>query len=216
MRSLPRLAPALAALVALVLLATGCTGDGDGVDTPARPGESRTDVDTPELRTIKSDAGVEDCPTPVAGATAGKLPALTLACLGGGPDVDLATLRGPMIINIWQAACQACRTEMPVLGAFHRRYGAQVPVLGIDQNDTLPAKALELAGQRDATYPQLADPGGDLLTEAAFARVKGYPFTAFVDADGVIVAQKAGGLKTLDELVDLTQKSLGVELEGPA
>ena len=113
-----------------------------------------------------------------------RCPAVEVACLGGGPTVDLSSLRGPMVINFWQNQCVQCEQEMPILQAFHEEYGDQVAVLGVDSADRFPGTALEQLLERGVTYPQLADPGGDLQDTETFARVRGYPYLAFVDADG--------------------------------
>ena len=203
---------ALLTVAVCALLLAGCSGDDKAPmlfpdDNP--PLESSVEVDTPELRALKADAGVEDC---VPGPGGGELPAVTVACLGGGPAVDLSTLRGPMLINIWQSACTACEKEMPILQAFHEEYADRVPVLGIDSTDVFPGTALEQLRDRGVTYPQLADPGGDLQDTEAFARVRGYPYLAFVDEAGEITYEKFGAVESADELHRLVEEHLGVTL----
>lgn len=196
-----------AALGAAVLLLTGCTADD--VPVPG-PGAADVDVDTPQLRAIKSEAGIEDC-APGKASDSG-LPDLTLPCLGGGPDVDLAGLRGPLVINLWQSYCAPCRKEMPALQEFYEKHGDQVPVLGIDGTDVQPEAALEFAKKVGATYPQLADPGGDLSGQSPFPVIRGYPYLAIVDADGDLAYQQFGGVDSYDELVDLVEEHLGTSL----
>src|SRR5262245_24010299 len=95
------IAAALAAGTVLAL--TACSAG----DLPSPPGEAKVDVDTPALRALKSRTSVEPCsPGDRAG---GGLPELTLSCLGGGRDVDLDTLRGPMVVNLWASNCGPCR-----------------------------------------------------------------------------------------------------------
>jgi len=190
---------ALALAAVAVLLLGGCDADVPG------PGRSDVDVDTPALRELKAEAGVEDC---VPGDGDNELPALTLPCLGGGESVDLSTLSGPMIINVWGSYCGPCRKEMPALQQFHRRYGDTVPVLGIDLNDTQPDAALALARDTGATYPSLADPDGDLQERV---RVVAPPTFIWLRADGSYT-QSAGGLDSLDEVVEQATEHLGVEL----
>ncbi len=207
-------ARAAAAAVALVLAAglAGCSSGHDFVPGPnpaPGPGPAQVDVDTPDLRALKADAGIEPCRP---GPGGGGLPALTLPCLGGGASVDLSTLRGPMLINVWQSACDECRVEMPVLQEFHEQYADTVPLLGLDMADTFPGSALELAQDGGVTYPLVADPGGDLMGEKGFPRIPGYPDTIFVDADGEVAYTKIGVIDSLDDLRDLVRQHLGVDL----
>ena len=215
MRSV-RVAPAGALLAALLAatLVTGCTGGGN-TDVVPPPGDPSVALDTPDLVDLKAKAGIEDCPTPDPSSdpAPSKLPAVTLACLGGGPAVDLSTLRGPMVVNLWGSACGPCRTEMPVLGRFADEHGDQVAVLGVDTIDTFPAKALEQAGKRGASYPQLADQDGALLEQPEFARAaRGLPYTAFVDADGTVRGEHQGAIDSVDQLADLVSTYLGVQV----
>ena len=185
------------------------SGKADLIPPPDGPPPSSVEVDTPELRELKAEAGLEDCqPGPGGGA----LPAVQVACLGGGPTVDLSSLRGPMVINIWQSACTQCENEMPILQSFHEIYGDQVPVLGIDSTDVRPGTALQQLAERGVTYPQLADPGGDLQDTDEFARVRGYPYLAFVDESGAIAYEKFGAVESADELESLVEQHLGVSL----
>jgi hypothetical protein len=101
---------------------------------------------------------------------------------------------------------------MPILQAFHEQYGEQVPVLGIDSTDVYPGTALEQLRDRGVTYPQLADPGGDLQDTDEFARVRGYPYLALVDANGEIAYEKFGAVDSADELESLVKEHLGVSL----
>jgi thiol-disulfide isomerase/thioredoxin len=191
----------LPALAAAVLLLAGCN------DSPVAPGQSSVQVDTPELRQLKHEAGVEPCR---AGAgDSGALPAVKLACLGGGPSVDLATLQGPLVLNFWASNCAPCRSEMPALQAFHQKYGDRVPLIGIDYLDVLPGAALDLVKKTGVTYPLLADPGGDIQTTDI--RPPGLPYFVFLAADGT-VSEAAGGIDSAEQLVDLVKKNLGVTL----
>lgn len=204
---------ALATASACVLLVAGCSGgDGDKADVLTYDGgqpASSVAVDTPELRQLKDEAGLEDCePGPGGGA----LPAIEVACLGGGTPVDLSSLRGPMLINLWQSACTQCEKEMPILQAFHEEHGERVAVLGIDSTDVRPGTALEQLAERGVTYPQLADPGGDLQDTEAFARVRGYPYLGFLDESGAITYEKLGAVESTEELESLVEEHLGVRL----
>lgn len=193
---------ALAATAAVLLLLTGCDGGG-----ASPPGESDVEVDTPELREQKAAAGIEDC---VPGTGSSDLPDLTLPCLGGGPDVDLSTLQGPLMINLWYSACGPCRAEMPILQQFHEQHADQVALIGLDI-ETYPGSAIDFAEEVGATYPQLADPGGTIFDDADLGLRPAFPQTIFVAEDGTVSAV-AGEVESLTELEDLVDQRLGVRL----
>jgi thiol-disulfide isomerase/thioredoxin len=187
---------------------SGGTDHHDAVRTPA-PGPSDINEDTPQLRALKAKAHIEPC-TP--GSASGALPAVTLPCLGGGRPVDLSTLKGPMLISFWFAGCGPCRKEMPALEAFDRAHGDRVPVLGVDYQDLYPASAIAMMRRHGATYPSLADPGGDLAETKTFAKIPGMPMLFFVDAQGHIAFAHPGGVTSESQVVDLVRQHLGVDL----
>ena len=173
--------------VLLAVLLSACTS-GTGIDV--RPPDVQ--VDTPALREAKQRIGMEDC---VPG------------------DVELSALRGPLVINLGQAFCEPCRKEMPALEAFHQKYGDKVAVLGIDFNDVNPAGALRLAEDTKATYPSIADPGGELMAEETFAVARrGLPAFVFVDESGAVVGQASGGVHSVAEVKDLVAEHFGITL----
>lgn len=201
-------------LPALLLLAAlaGCSADTEGPGL--MPGPPDVEVDTAALRAAKERIGMADCEPGTAqpGAVEGGLPDLTLPCFGGGPDVDLTTLRGPMVINLWQAFCQPCRKEMPALEGFTQEHGAKVAVLGIDYNDVHPEAAMKLAEDTGATYPSVADPGGDFRGIEGFGVVRGLPTWIFLDADGKVTHVEATSVDSVAEIEDLVAEHLGVRL----
>ena len=194
----------------LLLLAAGCA------EPPDVPQDQPTsvDVDTPELRAQKKAAGIEDCPwskhrPPEEDA----LPGLSLPCLGGGPGVDLSTLQGPLVINLWAQWCEPCREELPYYQRLHEEGAGKVRVLGIDYLDPQPGGALALAEQTGVTFPSLADPDGRLREEW---RVRGLPGVLFVDADGRVTNPDGRPTYTVIEsyaqLTGLVREHLGVDL----
>jgi thiol-disulfide isomerase/thioredoxin len=198
----------LAALAAVVACAAGLTACSDD-DVPG-PGPSDVAVDTPELREQKAAAGIEDC---VPGPGGGGLPSLELPCLGGGPSVDLASLTGPLVINIWNTACGPCRKEMPALQQFHEQYGDQVALIGLDTTDTQPDQAIRFADMVGATYPQIADPGGEIFELEELRLTPAFPQFLFLDADGQLVSRYASGkIETLEQVVELVEDQMGLTL----
>ena len=191
------------AAVLLLTALTACDGCVPG------PGASDVAVDTAELRRQKAAAGIEDCEP---GTGASDLPDLTLPCLGGGPDVELSALEGPLVINLWNTACQPCLKEMPVLQEFHETYGDQVTLVGLDVTDTQPGSAISFADRVGATYPQLADPGGEIFEQDSLPVRALYPQFVLVGADGRVADPVTGGLESLDEVVAMVEDTLGIIL----
>lgn len=199
----------LAALVVAGFLLSGCADDrGFG----PLPGPAQIDVDTPDLRKAKREAGVEPCVPGDGEPVAGGLPELTLPCFGGGPDVDLSSLRGPLVVSVWASWCSPCRKEMPVLQAFHEQYGDRVPLLGIDYEDPQTAAAMSLVTETGVTYPLLADPQSSLSAQEPFPPLQGLPYLALVDEDGTVVWQDFEIIESEQQLVDLVETELGVAL----
>ena len=206
---------AAAAAVTLILLAlvAGCADDTTPSDG-GTPQASHVDVDTPALRAQKAAAGIADCaPAPAGEPVDGGMPELTLACLGGGPAVRLADLRGPLVVNLFAQWCEPCRTELPFYERLHREGKGKLAVLGIDYLDTQPAGALALAEDTGVSFPLLADPDGLLREEF---RIRGLPGVLFVDEDGRVTND--GGLPTFtvirsyDQLTSMVREHLGVRL----
>jgi cytochrome c biogenesis protein CcmG, thiol:disulfide interchange protein DsbE len=203
-----------AAIVAAVgLLVAGCgRGPVDDASYVFRPQSSPIKVDTPGLRAQKAAAGIPDCPKTSADAPvrSGGLPAITLPCLGGGRDVDLAGLTGsPTILNFWAQSCGPCRTESPLLESFQQAAGDRVRVIGVDWQDSQPGMAIAFAKALGITYPQLADP--EAATRAPL-QIGGLPTTLLVDAKGTVVRAQAGAFTSAQELSELVEHSLGVHV----
>jgi thiol-disulfide isomerase/thioredoxin len=194
----------VAAAVAVLTLTSAC----DDVPVP----DAKIDVDTPELVEAKDAAGIEDCAPATGTHVEGGMPSVTLPCLGGGPDVGVAGLRGPMLVSLWAYWCGPCREEIPVLQAFYDEHGDEVPLLGIDYQDAQPGGAIALMDELGATFPSLADPYGDLSAQEPLPVITGLPHLLFIDADGKIAFHQIGDVTSKRELESLVDEHLGVNL----
>ena len=206
-----------AAAAAAAVLVAACTPGQAGRDAPEdwsvpRLGPAKVDVDTPALRRAKRQAGIAACEPGSAPAVAGGLPPVTLPCFGGGPDVDLARLRGPLVVNLWAQWCAPCRREMPILQSFYARHAERVAVLGVNYQDVQPERAMEFARRAGVSYPLVADPDARLQAAPPLQRVVALPFWALVDADGRIAYQASTEIESAGELVRLVEQHLGVDL----
>ena len=185
--------PHLGGLLALALL-TGCaTGTPDEISSTTAADRTVTPAATAPR--------CEELPDEVVTASDDALPALTLACLGPGPDVSLDRLTGrPTLLNLWATWCLPCREEMPLLQEAFVRYGQDVRFLGVDTQDS-PEGAASLVSDLGIGYPQVLDPDGELLSALG---VRGLPVTLAIDESGRIVARSVGELdaQELQQLVE--------------
>jgi len=206
----------LAAVLTCLVLA-GCGpagGDGGGASGSAggtngsggSSARSAVDVDTPALRSLKRRAGIAACP---AAMSASGLPDVSLPCLGGGRAVSLSRLRGPLVINLFAQWCGPCRKELPYYQELSEKAHGRVQVLGVDYEDTLPARALDLARTSGVRYPLLADPSA--LLRKPFG-VRGLPGIVLVDRGGKVRPVQLRAFRSYAELRDVVQQQLGVTL----
>lgn len=207
--NLPRRGAVLVAVLASVVLLASCSGQTTA--TPRQQqAQAQVDVNTAALRAIKKRAGVEACPTPAGhGPVAGGMPAVTLPCLGGGQPVDLAKLRGPLVVNLFAQWCGPCRAELPYYQKLHQLGRGKVAVLGIDYQDPQPAGALQLAEAAGVSYPLLADPTAQLRVPF---RVRGLPGVVLVDAHGRVVHSELTEVGSYQQLRQMVQRYLHVSL----
>jgi len=120
--------------------------------------------------------------------------------------VDLAALRGPLVLNVWASWCPPCRAELPALAEVARSAGDRVAFLGIDVVDDAAA-ATALMQQLKVPYPSVADEQG--ATRGPLRWV-GPPVTYFVAADGRIAGEHRGQITSAAVLRGLIEKYLGV------
>ena len=148
---------------------------------------------------------------PIGGCSAGKeqgkksdrLPDVTLASLTGGDSLELSTVRGPMVINLWASWCTPCRKELPQYQAFAEKNAGKVEVLGIDFQETRPAAARQLARETGVQYPLFSDPDGDL-------RAIGLPKVILVDPQGRVAHEAYVEITSVAQLERLVEKHLKV------
>ncbi len=100
-----------------------------------------------------------------------------------GETYRLSDLRGrAVLINFWATWCGPCRVEMPLLQERYTRYSPNLIVLGVDNNE--PAEMVaDFQIELGLTFPLLVDPGAEVNQ---LYRVRGYPSSYFIDAQGVV------------------------------
>ena len=209
-----RPAPLLAVVGLAAVLLAGCgTKDASTAGSPVASGTTSAGSagsagsSAASASAAVPAADVPACPQPTgSGSVSGGLPQLSLPCLDGSGDVDLAALRGPLVVNVWASWCPPCRAELPALAEVARSAGDRVRFLGVDVVDDAAA-ATALIQQLKLPYPSVFDVQG---TTRGPLRWVGPPVTYFVAADGRIAGVHRGQLTTAAELRDLIEKYLGV------
>jgi len=109
-----------------------------------------------------------------------------------GQTVKLSDFRGhPVVINFWATWCGPCQAEMPLLS---KMYGEEkdngVIVLAVDVQET-PSIVQRYADQKQLPFTVLLDQSGAITGQY---RVRAYPTTFFVDANGVVQSWQVGAL----------------------
>jgi cytochrome c biogenesis protein CcmG/thiol:disulfide interchange protein DsbE len=136
---------------------------------------------------------------------ADRLPDVSLASLTGGSAVDLGSLRGPAVVNLWAQWCKPCRRELPIYETFYQQHHDAVPVLGVDWQDPLAGRARALAKKSRVTYPLVVDTKPEI-------RNRFLPTLILIGADGKIAYSEYVEIKSLDQLEKLVEQHLGVTL----
>ena len=117
-------------------------------------------------------------------------PGFTLPELARDSELSLASLRGKaVVVNFWASWCLPCRDEAPAFQAAWEEWrDAGVVVLGVNAQD-FSSDARSFVDRYGITYPNVHDGEGSILGDYG---VTGFPETAFLDAEGRIVAFEQG------------------------
>lgn len=122
-----------------------------------------------------------------------------------GEKVSLASLRGePVVVNFWATWCAPCVEEMPGIQKYYENFPNAFEVLAVNADEP-EADVRQFVSDMGLTFPVLLDPEGK--TQELY-RLRGYPTTFFVDAEGIIRYEHIGQLHG-DQLKEYL-KGLGI------
>jgi cytochrome c biogenesis protein CcmG, thiol:disulfide interchange protein DsbE len=192
------------AVGAVGVFAAACTSSGRADAGPHYP-------NNPDHARLVAAARLERCPATSGPAVSGGLPDVTLDCLGNGPKVHLAALRGtPTLVNLWGSWCGPCQQETPYLEQAHARLGRAVRFLGVDTEDQADS-ALDFAAhvRPRMRYPSVRD--DDKAVLLGVHGPTGVPMTLLVRADGTIAATHPGAYHSVADVLADVRKYLGVD-----
>jgi thiol-disulfide isomerase/thioredoxin len=157
-------------------MAGGC--DRQSGDKAQQPAAGQTGAATDEL-TGKLDRSHVGSPLP--------------AVVVGNPQgqtLELASLKGPVLLNLWATWCAPCVTELPMLDSLAAKRAGKLHVLTVSQDmGENPAIAEFLKERKLDNLPAWRDPAGDL----AFDLGGVLPTTVLYDGDGKEVWRIVGG-----------------------
>jgi thiol-disulfide isomerase/thioredoxin len=122
----------------------------------------------------------------LAGVEVGQAAPALIVKLLDGRELDLAALRGKIIVlNFWATWCAPCRAEMPALDAFYGRYRAEgLEVLGVSADDAHDRKDV-IKVMQGFGFPAA------LLNDAkvnGFGAPQALPLTYVIDRRGIVRA----------------------------
>jgi thiol-disulfide isomerase/thioredoxin len=133
-------------------------------------------------------AGAPEPPAGDAAPAAVLAPDFSLPDLAGG-NVSLAELRGrPVVVDFWATWCAPCERQVPVLNAFHDKYGDRIPVLGIAVDVDGAAAVAPFVRAHDLRYRVLLGDEGLAQDYDAF----GFPTLYVIRPDGTIHSAHVG------------------------
>jgi len=117
---------------------------------------------------------------------------IVLNDLAGAPT-PLASFAGrPLLVNFWATWCAPCLREIPLLKTFHdEQPGIDVIGIAVDRVDPV----LEYAANMEFNYPVLVGQSEGMDAMSKFHNDAGVmPFSAYVTAEGAVLATHAGEL----------------------
>ena len=129
-------------------------------------------------------------------------------CVDGSKGLALESLRGPMIVNVWGSWCASCLDEIPDFVSFYAKAKEKVALVGVAVEESSPENSKKFIIDNGITWPNYYD--RDSKSRGYFGM--GVPVTWFIAPDGKVKYKKIGIVKSEAELIELTEKHLGIKI----
>jgi len=133
---------------------------------------------------------------------------ISVECVDGSAGAVIQSLRGPMVLNVWGSWCTSCLAEMPEFVSFYSRAKNKVQLVGVAVEESSPANSQKFIEKHGMTWPNFYD--RENKTRGYFGM--GVPVTWFIDDRGQVKYKKIGVIESETELINLTEKYLGVKI----
>ena len=171
---------AAAALVAVLLVLTGCTANNP--NPPVGSGQGYPEVGR-RLTQIPPD---QRRPAPEVSGPA----------LGSDRTVSSTAYPGKVVVlNVWGSWCGPCRKEAPDLQAASEQTKSLAQFIGINTKDRSEAPAEAFVRANGLTYPSIYDPDGKtLLAFAGDLPPSAIPSTMIIDNQGRLAVRVLGDI----------------------
>ena len=196
MREVRRSAWAVGALVATLLVLSGCTANepnppaGGGGQGYPEVGRRLTQI-PPDQRRLA--------------------PEITGPALGSGQILSSTAYRGKIVVlNVWGSWCGPCRKEAPDLQAASEQTKQTAQFLGINTKDRSEAPAEAFVRANRLTYPSIYDPDGrTLLAFAGELPPSAIPSTMILDREGRLAVRVLGDISRVTLMAMITDVANG-------
>jgi thiol-disulfide isomerase/thioredoxin len=107
------------------------------------------------------------------------LPSVALESLDGASTIELGSVRGPAVVNLWAVTCVPCRQELPALQESADEH-PEVSVFLVNNGDD-PGPAMDFLDEIGVSLPAYQDPLAEVSSALGVASL---PATVFVSSDG--------------------------------
>ncbi|MFT4294652.1 MAG: TlpA disulfide reductase family protein [Micropruina sp.] len=160
-------------VTAVTLLLAACTGSTGSTEGGFVSGDGRITRVPVEQRT----------PAPeIAGTTLDEKPWSSTSATGK-----------VLVYNVWGSWCPPCVKEAPALVRAAQRTEQTAQFVGLNTRDLATAQGLAFVREFNVPYPNLFDPGGELVLKfAGKLPLSAIPSTVIVDKQGRIAARVLG------------------------